>query len=262
MTTLRRYCIKNDNLAAVFDQLGLVALLEPTSNGNSDSVPVLERKNKADIVEAIIGEIAEHRPEEDVLSELVAFISYIGEKEYFKEHHNHVLEPFSSRNSKRTQPRNIEQRTNNNNNSYHHSSSYPNQDYHNNYSNTKEPTNSPPPNVLFINNPTVKNTTSPQKRNVVSPIPSAPIAILKRETPNTTNNTANNNTMVNTKVVENRITSVNSSESSSGSGSPRLYPIKMSSSEHSNAFLRINQPIVPNMTATRTGVNLKEKPNF
>jgi dsRNA-specific ribonuclease len=105
MTNLRVYCIKNANLAVVFDQLGLEVLFEPSVE--KDSIAMLTIKNKADIVEAIIGEIAEHRPEEDVLSELVAFISYIGEKEYFKEHNNHANEPSnnSSKNSKRI-PRN------------------------------------------------------------------------------------------------------------------------------------------------------------
>jgi hypothetical protein len=80
MTKLRCSCIKNANLAAVFEQLKLFELFE--------SAPVnLPLKSKADILEAIIGELAEEGSSvsEDLLTELIAYIAYMGDKEYFQE---------------------------------------------------------------------------------------------------------------------------------------------------------------------------------
>jgi len=80
MTKLRCSCIKNANLAAVFEQLKLSELFEIT--------PVnLPLKSKADILEAIIGELAEEGSSgsEDLLTELIAYIAYMGDKEYFQE---------------------------------------------------------------------------------------------------------------------------------------------------------------------------------
>jgi len=80
MTKLRCSCIKNANLATVFEQLKLAELLEP-------SPLVLTLKSKADILEAIIGELAEDSSSgaEDLLSALIAYIAYMGDKEYFQE---------------------------------------------------------------------------------------------------------------------------------------------------------------------------------
>jgi dsRNA-specific ribonuclease len=80
MTKLRCSCIKNANLAAVFEQLKLAELLEP-------SPVALTLKSKADILEAIIGELAEDSSSvaEDLLSALIAYIAYMGDKEYFQE---------------------------------------------------------------------------------------------------------------------------------------------------------------------------------
>jgi hypothetical protein len=80
MTKLRCSCIKNANLATVFEQLKLAELLEPS--------PIsLTLKSKADILEAIIGELAEDSSSgaEDLLSALIAYIAYMGDKEYFQE---------------------------------------------------------------------------------------------------------------------------------------------------------------------------------
>lgn len=80
MTKLRCSCIKNANLATVFEQLKLAELLEP-------SPLALTLKSKADILEAIIGELAEDSSSgaEDLLSALIAYIAYMGDKEYFQE---------------------------------------------------------------------------------------------------------------------------------------------------------------------------------
>lgn len=252
MTTLRRYCIKNDNLAVVFDQLGLVALLDPTctqENGSSTSIDIgsLTRKNKADIVEAIIGEIAENRPEEDLLSELVAFISYVGEKEYFKEHHNHVLEP--SRNSKRS-PKNFnDHRYYDNNNSKNN--------YNNHPSNTSGNTNSQPTQkeapVFFLNN---AKSSPPPKSEVKTVVKNEPLKILKR---------GETNTNVTSK---NEITPQNLYENSSGSPSLLSAISKMNAMSDKNVFFRnANLPtqgpsFVPSMTSTRNGMDFKEKTNF
>jgi len=80
MTKLRSSCIKNANLATVFEQLKLSELFE--------TIPAnLPLKSKADILEAIIGELAEDSSSisEDLLTELIAYIAYMGDKEYFHE---------------------------------------------------------------------------------------------------------------------------------------------------------------------------------
>jgi hypothetical protein len=262
MTTLRRYCIKNDNLATVFDQLGLMALLEP----NQESL-VLTRKNKADIVEAIIGEIAEHRPDEDVLSEFVAFISYVGEKEYFKENH-HVSEPFAAKNSYRK-----------NRNEYRRDR----YDYHGNdngyHNNNNNAPNNVPSNVPSNGNATVpapsSATSSPHKEvpvfflqngnhaqkssgdrnsSSVQSLFTEPIKILKR---------GSDVSMIPKGTPTNPTTST---ESSSGSprnnSSEKTKPIPTD-----NVFFRLsptNSPslspsFVPSIAATRDGMLLKEK---
>lgn len=82
MTKLRCSCIKNANLASVFEQLKLAELLD-----SSTITANLTLKNKADILEAIIGELAEDSStgSEDLLSALIAYIAYMGDKEYFQE---------------------------------------------------------------------------------------------------------------------------------------------------------------------------------
>ena len=74
MTQLRMSCIKNVNLAVVFDLLHLDQLLRVQG-----AMPV---KDKADIVEAIIGELAEDEEETATLNEITAYIAYVGEKAF------------------------------------------------------------------------------------------------------------------------------------------------------------------------------------
>jgi len=103
MTKLRTSCIKNANLALVFEQLKLFELLlEPA--------PVdLLLKTKADILEAIIGELAEDGSSgsEDLLSALIAYIAYMGEKEYFQENSSVSpnIESMSPNVTKKNKPR-------------------------------------------------------------------------------------------------------------------------------------------------------------
>jgi hypothetical protein len=76
MTQLRMNCIRNSNLAEVFDLLRLSTLMREFL------VPVAV-KPKADVVEAMIGEMAEYDEESTALNELIAYIAYVGEKAYF-----------------------------------------------------------------------------------------------------------------------------------------------------------------------------------
>jgi hypothetical protein len=241
MTTLRRYCIKNDNLAAVFDQLGLGALLE-----SSESLSLLTRKNKADIVEAIIGEIAEDHPEEDVLSELIAFISYIGEKEYFKEHNNHVMEPKnSSRNSKRIPRSDPHPRSYNDYTPNHSPNNQKDYNSSTTTSNTASLPQSPPkdPAPVFFLQKTKPKTSPPP------PIMDN-IKILKRGT---------DEKAMNPSSPAPRITH-NNSDSLSESA-PTVPSIK--SNQLDNFFFKFNgqtpsqSPWVPNIASTRNGMDLK-----
>jgi len=80
LTQLRCAVIQNKNLAHVFDDLGLAALL-------SDPTQPLLLKGKADVVEALIGELSESCNHvgnvnaaliRGVLDELLAYICYTG----------------------------------------------------------------------------------------------------------------------------------------------------------------------------------------
>jgi hypothetical protein len=243
MTTLRRYCIKNDNLAAVFDQLGLEVLLEPSVT--TESISLLTRKNKADIVEAIIGEIAEHRPEEDVLSELVAFISYIGEKEYFKEHNNHVMEPSNSRKNSKRIPRNdahhrshydyVHNHTTANQKDYNSAQMPPVANHSNSSSSLQQNPKDPAP-VFFLQN------AKPSKTSPAPPIKD--IKILKR-------GTEMNTIKPGLVVPPNSPTSENLSSEASTS------PFKPSPSENVFFGSRQSHSWVPNIASTRNGMDLK-----
>jgi len=82
MTTLRTFIIQNRNLALAFDNLSLHTLFPYDPQ---------EFKEKADIVEAMIGEMAEVAARDEqlssqvsgVLSELLTYVCYLGEKSYF-----------------------------------------------------------------------------------------------------------------------------------------------------------------------------------
>eukprot|EP01121_Diplochlamys_sp_Union-15-3_P004737 TRINITY_DN14943_c0_g1_i1.p1 TRINITY_DN14943_c0_g1~~TRINITY_DN14943_c0_g1_i1.p1 ORF type:complete len:349 (-),score=53.55 TRINITY_DN14943_c0_g1_i1:207-1253(-) len=86
MTVLRSSIVQNKNLAVVFDNLNLGQLLPPETSP-------LTLKRKADVVEAIIGELAEAAPKDDsnssqisnCLQELLAYICYTGDQAYFEE---------------------------------------------------------------------------------------------------------------------------------------------------------------------------------
>uniref|UniRef100_A0A6B2L6I5 Uncharacterized protein n=1 Tax=Arcella intermedia TaxID=1963864 RepID=A0A6B2L6I5_9EUKA len=80
MTKMRSSSTKNVNLAATFEQLRLETLFEglPTP---------ATMKSKADVVEAIIGEISEQKNPnlESFLVDFIAFINYLGERDYYQE---------------------------------------------------------------------------------------------------------------------------------------------------------------------------------
>jgi len=242
MTNLRVYCIKNANLAAVFDQLGLEVLFEPSVE--KDSIAMLTIKNKADIVEAIIGEIAEHRPEEDVLSELVAFISYIGEKEYFKEHNNHANEPSnnSSKNSKRI-PRNdahhrshydyVHNHTTANQKDYNSAQMSPVATHSTSSSSLPQSPKDPAP-VFFLQN---SSKTSPAP-------PIKDVKILKR------------GTEINT-IKPGLVVPPNSPISENLSSEGSTSPFKPSPSENVFFGSRQSHSWVPNIASTRNGMDLK-----
>lgn len=75
MTSIRSACVRNDNLTLVFEQLNIQTLLA--------EVPPTP-KAKADVIEAIIGELGEFEAQDDStttpLNEILAFIAYLGEK--------------------------------------------------------------------------------------------------------------------------------------------------------------------------------------
>lgn len=80
LTTVRSFIVRNTNLAQVFDELSLKVMF-PSS--------ILKMKRKADIIEAMIGEMAEAISNNidsqitTVLQELLTFICYVGERAYF-----------------------------------------------------------------------------------------------------------------------------------------------------------------------------------
>eukprot|EP01130_Rhizamoeba_saxonica_P007085 TRINITY_DN2839_c0_g1_i1.p1 TRINITY_DN2839_c0_g1~~TRINITY_DN2839_c0_g1_i1.p1 ORF type:complete len:204 (-),score=32.11 TRINITY_DN2839_c0_g1_i1:14-625(-) len=74
MTQLRTQCVRNNNLARVFDTLGLQTLVPQR---DIDDLK-MNLKARADVVEAILGELAEKRCE-NALSQLLSFIMYVGE---------------------------------------------------------------------------------------------------------------------------------------------------------------------------------------
>eukprot|EP01116_Phalansterium_solitarium_P011161 TRINITY_DN26775_c0_g2_i1.p1 TRINITY_DN26775_c0_g2~~TRINITY_DN26775_c0_g2_i1.p1 ORF type:complete len:357 (-),score=36.32 TRINITY_DN26775_c0_g2_i1:90-1160(-) len=93
LSSLRTECIKNDNLAAIFDRLQLAELpMASTARPHEPYEPPL--KGKADVVEAMIGELrdcmdkAEFMPLvariKGVLTEMICFIAYVGEQTYFQ----------------------------------------------------------------------------------------------------------------------------------------------------------------------------------
>jgi len=90
LTELRVACVCNINLQRCYDQLSLEQLI--------DGVKPQSMKAKADIVEAIIGELAEainsqqhsihHHKIRTILEQLIAFISYMGEQSFFELQNN------------------------------------------------------------------------------------------------------------------------------------------------------------------------------
>jgi len=77
MTQLRTSIVRNSNLARVFEKLDLGQLIDKPIDPSFFTL-----KNKADTVEAIIGELAEHHHDDSLLSELISFISYVGENQH------------------------------------------------------------------------------------------------------------------------------------------------------------------------------------
>jgi len=85
MTTVRVACIRNSNLAEVYDLLRLASLCPPSLSTTIHKELI---KWKGDVIEAIIGELAEAEENQEanmLLTELLAFIAYCGEKAYFEE---------------------------------------------------------------------------------------------------------------------------------------------------------------------------------
>lgn len=87
LTRMRMSCINNRNLANVYDVLGLQNLIS-----TPEAVSLV--KGKADVVEAIVGELSESAVRSGggtsalvrtVLDELLAYVCYIGEQTYFAE---------------------------------------------------------------------------------------------------------------------------------------------------------------------------------
>ena len=87
LTRMRMSCINNRNLANVYDVLGLQNLISAP-----ETISVV--KGKADVVEAIVGELSESAYRSaggtaalvrTVLDELLAYVCYIGEQTYFAE---------------------------------------------------------------------------------------------------------------------------------------------------------------------------------
>ncbi len=84
MTTLRSFIVQNRNLALCYDTLGIQTLL-------TNPPAEMPFKEKADVIEAVIGELAEaaddegtqHAQASKTLSELLTYICYLGEKTYF-----------------------------------------------------------------------------------------------------------------------------------------------------------------------------------
>lgn len=79
LTQLRTTCVMNSNLAVAFDKLHLENLLPfnwlISSKHYNDTI-----KAKADVIEAVLGELADAKPE--LASQLVSYIAYIGETKF------------------------------------------------------------------------------------------------------------------------------------------------------------------------------------
>jgi hypothetical protein len=84
MTKLRTQVIKNSNLSEVYDLLDLRVLIrdELVPSFHKDGPSIM--KAKADVVEAMIGEMAEYDKECAALRDFTAFIAYIGERSFFQ----------------------------------------------------------------------------------------------------------------------------------------------------------------------------------
>jgi hypothetical protein len=90
LSRIRQEAVNNRNLANCYDILNLRGLVDS---------PPEHVKPKADIVEAIIGELAEASVTRDihgneikaVLDELLAFIAFCGEREYFSLYMNSII---------------------------------------------------------------------------------------------------------------------------------------------------------------------------
>jgi hypothetical protein len=90
LTKLRTSIICNRSLALCFDLLKVSALMTQTDT-------LIDLKQKADVIEAIIGELSEAagRPNQSlaksVLDELLSYIHYHGEQTYFSEKYVHLV---------------------------------------------------------------------------------------------------------------------------------------------------------------------------
>lgn len=85
LTVMRTHIVRNKNLSIVYESLNVEALI---------SKPITDQKEKADVIEAIIGEIAMAIESKDLgdmllkfcektLDNLISFIYYTGEADYF-----------------------------------------------------------------------------------------------------------------------------------------------------------------------------------
>jgi len=93
LSIMRSFCVQNRTLAAVFDSLSLHRL-----SSSPISPSFLTEKQKGDIVEAIVGELAEYESKngdsiilnhcKQALDELIGYIFYAGESAYFFTVHN------------------------------------------------------------------------------------------------------------------------------------------------------------------------------
>jgi len=78
MTQLRSAIVKNSNLARVFDVLDLGQLFDKPVDPSFFTL-----KNKADVVEAMVGELEERgNDHRKVFEEFLSYICYLGEKEH------------------------------------------------------------------------------------------------------------------------------------------------------------------------------------
>jgi hypothetical protein len=81
LTSLRTACVSNATLAVVFSKLHISEILPKewlsVAKHGSDIV-----KASADVVEAILGELIDRQP--DLADQLITFITYVGERKWFK----------------------------------------------------------------------------------------------------------------------------------------------------------------------------------